>query len=101
MLVATPIPEGARIQLDPSINIDAIAGITKGEKVIAKTMQTHGAYVIDTGGARMAFLFEHIPGSTSGSPGAVWSDAGLAWDYYAMNKIPWKSVRVLRQWDGL
>ena len=93
--MATPLPEGSRIQLDPSINVDAIPGITPAEKVIAKTLQTYGAYVVDKGGARMAFLFEEIPGATSSNPGAAWSNAGLKWDYYDMSKIPWSQLRVI------
>lgn len=93
--VATPIPEGYRIQLDPTIDIDAIAGMSAGEKVIAKTLQTYGAYVVDQGGARMAFIFEVIPGSTATNPGSVYTSAGLSWDYYDMDDIPWQSLRVL------
>lgn len=94
-LVATPIPEGYRIQLDPTINIDAIAGMSAGEKVIAKTLQTYGAYVVDQGGARMAFAFEVVAGSTATNPGSVYTSAGLSWDYYDMDDIPWASLRVL------
>ena len=94
-MVATPIPEGYRIQLDPTINIDAIAGMSAGEKVIAKTLQTYGAYVVDQGGARMAFAFEVVPGSTATNPGSVYTSAGLSWDYYDMDDIPWQSLRVL------
>jgi hypothetical protein len=98
--VAVPIPEGTRIQLDPSINVDAIAGISPAEKVIAKTLQTYGAYVGDQGGARMAFIFEEVPGASSDNPATVWRSAGLAWDYYDMTSIPWSQLRVLDSWDG-
>ncbi len=99
--VAVPIPEGTRIQLDPSLDVDAIPGLTAAEKVIAKTLQTYGAYVGDQGGAAMAVSFELVSDATSAmNPGAVWSNAGLSWDYYDMSKIPWSKLRVLANWDG-
>ena len=93
--VANPISEGYRVQLDPTIDIDAIPGITAGEKVIAKTLQSHGAYVIDNGSARMAFAFEAVPGSSDSDPGRAWTDAGFEWDYYDMDRIPWAQLRVV------
>ena len=89
------IPEGARIQLDPSINVDALPGITPAEKAVAKALQTYGAYNRDNAGAPMAFSFESPIGESDPYP-----SAGLAWDYYDMPHIPWSKIRVLRQWDG-
>lgn len=99
--VATPIPQGTRFFLDPTIDIDAISGINDGEKVIAKTLQTHGAYIGDkndiVGAANLGFIFEYADNTY---PGAIYAAAGLGWDYYDMSHIPWASLRFLNSWNG-
>jgi hypothetical protein len=89
------IPEGARIQLDPSVNVDAISGITPGERAIAHALQTYGAYADNNGGAKMGFSFENPVSKTDPYPAT-----GLAWDYYDMPHIPWNRLRVLNNWNG-
>jgi hypothetical protein len=84
------IPEGARIQLDPSINVDAIPGITPGEKIVAHALQTYGAYCKDSGGSRLAFGFEDPLGKSNPYP-----SLGFSGDYYPMPHIPWNHLRVL------
>lgn len=98
--VATPMPEGARVQLDPSINVDGISGITTWERIIAKTLQQYGAYCGDNGGARMAFIFEHL-GTTAGDNTEYTNVYASLSDYYDMTHIPWGSIRTLARWDGL
>ena len=71
------------------------ASITPAEKVIAKTLQTYGAYVVDQGNSALAFIFQTVPGATSSNPGAEYTSAGLAWDYADMPDIPWSALRVL------
>ena len=90
------IPEGARVQLNPAINLSAIPGITPGELAIGKALQTYGAYCGDNGGARMGFLFEYPDGGSR----TTYTNAGLAWDYFDMSHLPWSQLRILANWNG-
>jgi hypothetical protein len=92
---STCIPEGVRVQLDPSVDLNAIPGITAGEKMVGRALQNYGAINIDNGGARMAFSFEKPTDEAD-----PYKSAGLAWDYFNMSHIPWNRLRVLRQADG-
>ena len=89
------IPEGARVQLDPSINVDALPGATVGEKIVARALQTYGAYVTDCSGSNMSFAFENPMDKPNPYPAV-----GFAWDYYGMDHIPWGRLRVLQAWDS-
>ncbi|ODU02277.1 MAG: hypothetical protein ABS81_17970 [Pseudonocardia sp. SCN 72-86] len=90
----SPIPEGARVQLDPGLDVDTIPGISDGEKTIARALQTYGAYVGDNGGARMAFIAEYAPDSDA------YEKAGLSGDFVALGAIPWERLQVLSDWSG-
>jgi hypothetical protein len=92
--VATPIPEGARVQLDPSIDLAAIPGITPFELTVGRALQRFGAYAGDNGGARMALIFEYVPDL------GPYRAAGAPGDYFTMPHIPWDRLRVLRRSDG-
>lgn len=89
------VPEGVRFQLDPSINLSSISGITDAEIVIGTCMQRYGAYCIDNGGVRMAFGGEFEGGS---SP--TWASLGIGWDYFGLTHIPWTQMRALATWNG-
>mgnify|MGYP001496382865 CR=1 FL=1 len=88
------------MQLDPSIDLTAISGITTYELIVGRALQKYGAYCGDKGGSRLSFITELAPDAATNSPGAVYKAAGMAWDYYDMTKIPWGSLRVLKKWDG-
>lgn len=90
------VPEGARIQLDPLMNVDAIPGITPGERMIAHALQTYGAYCHDTGGSDMGFTFEN---PIDGQPN-VYPSIGFPHDYTHLTHIPWTALRVLRNAQG-
>jgi hypothetical protein len=89
-------PQGARIQLDPAVDVAAIPGITPGEIAVGEALQTYGAYLRDSTGVTMAFSFEKP--TREADPYLL--AAGFRWDYYGMPNIPWDRLRVLRQWDG-
>lgn len=83
------IPEGAHVQLDPAVNVDAQPWPV-WEKIIAKALQTYGAYIVDTGGALA------VRGVTDQNQG------GNQWASVRVPKggnisdIPWRRLRVLR-----
>jgi len=56
-----PPPEGARLQLDPSINIDQ-TDLSEGAKVIARALQEYGAIIVDEGKGFAALLQDAAPG---------------------------------------
>jgi hypothetical protein len=89
------LPEGARLQLDPEIDVDAIPDISPGEALIARALQDYGAFVVDSGEAALAFLFERAPDANGDFPGERPADAGFEWDYFGLRQIPWASLRVL------
>ncbi len=90
------VPQGSRVQLDPSIDVESIPNITPGEVAVARALQTHGAYLRDTGQASMSVVFETPPEGSD-----FYAEvAGFPWDYYDMPHIPWDRLRVLAEWDG-
>jgi hypothetical protein len=94
------IPEGSRLQLDPSINLSTIKGLTSAERTVARALQTYGGYLIDRGGASLSVSFERAADAGQNSTGSVYKKAGLGWDYYGMSRVPWERLRVLKTWQG-
>ena len=56
------IPEGARLQLDPSLSLESL---TPWQRTIARALQRYGMYLADTGGA--VAIFAQHPDSEPGS----------------------------------
>jgi len=86
---------GSRLQLDPSLNLDSIPGITQMEKIIAKALQVYGAYICDTGGK----LGLRVENDRSGKK--IYQKYGAPdRDYFPLINIPWDSVKILKpQWN--
>jgi hypothetical protein len=93
------VPQGARVQLDPSIDVEQLA-VPEGLKTVARALQEYGAYAVDRGGAPMALYFQVAPDAVSGFPGRVYHEAGLTKDYFSTGGVPWHRLRVLAAWDG-
>jgi hypothetical protein len=83
------IPEGARLRLDPSLDLRALQ-LTPYERTIAKALQVYGMYLADTGGG--VSLYAVNPLSYSGSPfQGVFPDE----TYVSLGGIPLDRFQVL------
>jgi len=82
------IPCGGRVQLDPSINVDAL-NLSRSGKIIAKALQEYGAFVGDYSGAISLYA------DNSPTARAQWSSGVL--DTYALRyALSLGSLRVLK-----
>ncbi len=120
--------EGMRVQLDPSINLDAITALNSGtptaklQKRVARALQVYGAYLTDrkgpgvgmsigTGSADPTDPAAGNPTSSRifGWPGNPLRTGGVLngivpYDYYEFPDIPWRTgttgnMRVLDSWN--
>jgi len=85
---ANGIPCGGRIQLDPALDLDAL-GLSRTGKIIARALQTYGAYVGDYSGAIDLFA-ENGPTAL-----ARWRDGVLS-TYELKDRIDLSRLRVLQ-----
>jgi hypothetical protein len=83
------LPLGARVQLDPRLDVDALP-VPGWQKVLARALQTYGAYVVDTGGS-LSIRAE----SNLGRGYNAWGLAGVP-DFPNLSGLPWAALRVLR-----
>ncbi len=92
------IPIGSRIQLDPTVNVDAIPGITKMEKTIAKALQKYGAYCNDTSGTfGISVEFDRTGRQVYYNAGAPKPDS----DAFSYKNIPWNKLKMVEpQWTS-
>lgn len=110
---ANDLPMGARLQLDPSVNCEALPHASVGEKLVCQALQTYGGYIRDTAGPGVALsiYFEgedlgdparNPPMGSPGNPGrpnGAFGKIGL-FDQQEMPDIPWSKLRVLKAWNS-
>ncbi|CAM3983230.1 hypothetical protein [Smaragdicoccus niigatensis] len=88
------IPMGTHIQLDPSIDLDAL-NLKPGIRMVARAFQVYGGFVVGVGSQPLGIRFEHDPQARLDSMGLVYQRAGLDFDYLKFGGIPWGRLRVL------
>lgn len=86
---AWAIPEGALIQLDPSLDLTTL-GLNNYEMTIAKALQEYGMYCADDGGGISLYAVNPISCKTNPYQN-IWGDQTLV----DLNKIPVNKFRVL------
>lgn len=90
------LPEGTRLRLDPTFNVETASSLSAGQRAVVRALQTYGAVVMDKGSAPLSLSFEAERDATSNTLGAVYSGAGFRWDYDGLETIPWNRLQVLR-----
>lgn len=88
--VSGAIPEGARIQLDPSLDLNAL-GLTGYERTIAVALQRYGMVLADTGSPPGLYAVNPQSYGTTNPYAGVWGDQ----TYVYLTKIPADRFRVL------
>jgi hypothetical protein len=115
-------PEGARIQLNPSFNCNGLGG-GAAETMVCHTLETYGAYVLDSGGSGTLNGSPTIgddmtdpgrsPWQTPGNPSrgsinctpisatcGVLAHFGITPGNSTFPQIPISQLRVLNSWNG-
>jgi hypothetical protein len=93
------VPEGARLQLDPGLDLTTLR-LSPAEFTVARAMQVYGGYVMDRSGTSLSVSFERAPDAGATTVGSVYTAAGLRWDYDGLEHVPWNRLRVLGTWQG-
>lgn len=84
------IPEGAVIQLDPSLDLSRFV-LTPEEIIIAKALQEYGMVVVDIAQGQPVYAE-----GLWGHPDKSWEGKLTEWDDRGINSIPFKHYRVLK-----
>jgi hypothetical protein len=87
---ANAIPEGARIQLNPSFNV-AAQSWTAWQKTIAVALQTYGAYISDTGGSMAMYAVNDM-----NSGNTTWASVGMTNAGESLSFLPWSEFQVIQ-----
>ncbi len=95
---AFALPEGARIQLDPTLDLDTL-GLNDYEKTIARAMQEYGLILVDRGGAGPVGLYAIDPDSVNVNPyEAIWGiDDFITLSNLDISSLPFRVLQLPAQ----
>jgi hypothetical protein len=88
---AFALPEGARVRLDPTLDLDAL-GLSAVERAFAVAMQTYGMILVDSAGEHGLALYAVDPKSAAADPYGATLGAAT---YAVLAKIPADKLQVL------
>ncbi|CAM2064476.1 hypothetical protein SCOR_03845 [Sulfidibacter corallicola] len=89
--LSSAIPEGARLQLDPELDLDSL-DLTAYERTIARALQEYGMFLVDQGGSSGIGLYAIDPKSVRTNP---YSGLLPDEDFVALDGIPLDRFRLL------
>jgi hypothetical protein len=95
---ANALPEGARLQLDPTLDVDSLS-IPAWQKTIARALQKYGAYVRDNSGT-LSIYGETSSATLGGRRYDGWNKAGVGLSTTSNSQgfsssFPWSRLHVL------
>lgn len=66
------IPMGARVQLDPSIDVNSLSYLRTGmDRMVAKALQDYGGYIVEVSGATAFYCEHYLVGDHAGTLGNI------------------------------
>ncbi|MHA1577447.1 MAG: hypothetical protein ACTSU3_08815 [Candidatus Thorarchaeota archaeon] len=87
------IPEGTRLQLDPTIDIDSL-DLPYAGSVIAKAMQEYGMFLCDNGGGHQVYAYNPINSENTWGTLLPTDEDGMSWIFES--KISITDFRILK-----
>jgi len=60
------IPEGARLRLDPRLDVNAITGLDRTGRIIARALQQYGAIAVDSSGSNKLYAESSVTAAWDG-----------------------------------
>jgi PKD repeat protein len=81
--------EGTRFQLDPAVDVDALA-VPAWKKTIMRAMQTYGLYLRDSSGSLAVYAENPVSRGYD-----AWAKVGLSGGSVSLSGIPWDKLRAV------